>query len=97
MSSTPSLEQRLLDSLLSDWGYVMGSAGLRQALGFSSQAALRMAIATGRIPFQVFSIEGRSGPFALTLDVAAWLASRGAQSESKEVSVKRHSRRRKTT
>lgn len=54
----------------------MGSAGLRQALGFSSQAALRAAIAEDRLPFQVFTIAGRKGSFALTHEVAAWLASR---------------------
>lgn len=96
MGST-SLEQRLLDSLLSDWGYVMGSAGLRQALGFSSQAALRVAIATGRVPFQVFPIEGRKGPFALTHDVAAWLASHGARPEDEKLPSRRYRGKQKST
>jgi len=96
MKNVP-LEQRLLDSLLSDWGYIMGSAGLRQALGFSSQAALRVAIATGRVPFQVFPIEGRKGPFALTHDVADWLASRGASPKDQEVPTKRSVRRQIST
>ncbi|OOG41404.1 hypothetical protein B0E51_06790 [Rhodanobacter sp. C05] len=92
-----SLEQRLLDSLLSNWGYVMGSAGLRQALGFSSQAALRVAIATRRVPFQVFPIEGRKGPFALTHDVADWLASRGAPPEDEKLPPRRNRARQKST
>ena len=72
------LEQRLLQSLIADWGYVVGSAGLRQALGFPSQAALRQAIARGDVPVPVFTIEGRKGWFALAHDLAAWLASRGS-------------------
>lgn|GEM_PF-3845184 len=72
-----TLEERLRESLIREFGYVMGSAGLRRALGFSSQAALRAAIAQGRMPVKVFVVEGRRGPFALAHDVAAWLATVG--------------------
>ena len=72
------LEARLLAALIQDWGYVVGSAGLRQALGFPTQAALRQAIARGAVPIKVFEIEGRKGPFALAHDLAAWLAAHGA-------------------
>ncbi|MGH8109163.1 MAG: hypothetical protein ACREO1_10675 [Arenimonas sp.] len=75
--TVPSLENRLLESLIGQYGYVMGSAGLRQAMSFPSQAALRHAIAKKTLPFSTFSIDGRKGQFALTHDVAAWLASRG--------------------
>lgn len=93
MSTPTSLEQRLLGSLLSDWGYLMGSAGLRQALGFSSQAALRVAIDTGRVPVRVFPIEGRKGRYALTHEVAAWLASQGATPNDEEASISEKARR----
>ena len=72
------LEARLLADLLRDWGYVVGSAGLRQALGFPTQAALRQAIARGAIPVKTFEIKGRKGPFALAHELAAWLAAYGA-------------------
>lgn len=71
-------ERELLDRLLRDHGYVVGSAGLRQALGYPSQAALRLAMANGTLPVTVFRIPGRKGPFALAHDLAAWLASRGS-------------------
>jgi hypothetical protein len=71
------LEARLLRSLVRDWGYVVGSAGLRQVLGFPTQAALRQAICRGAVPVKVFEIEGRKGQFALAHDLAAWLATRG--------------------
>ena len=70
-----SLEDELRKVLLAEWGYVMGSAGLRQAFGYGQQAAQRAAIARGHLPVKTFGIKGRRGPFALTHDVAAWLAS----------------------
>ena len=75
---TPDFEQVLLASVIQEWGYVVGSAGLRQTLGYASQSALRVAIANGTIPVTVFRIPGRKGPFALAHDLAAWLASRGS-------------------
>jgi len=92
-----TLERRILESLLADWGYLMGSAGIRRSLGFSNQAALRVAIADGRVPFQVFTIAGRRGPYALTHDVADWLASHGAPPATENFPPKRTSRRTKST
>lgn len=69
------LEDRLLDSLVGRYGYVVGSAGLRKAMGFASQGALRHAIAQGTLPIPVFTIEGRKGPFAKAHDLARWLSS----------------------
>ena len=70
-----SFEGELRKTLLAEWGYVMGSEGLRQAFGFRSQAALRAAISHGRVPVKTFTITGRRGPYALTHEVAAWIAS----------------------
>lgn len=78
MARRPELEARLLDALVRDWGYVVGSAGLRQALGYPTQAALRQAIARNVLPVQVFEIEGRKGMFALAHDLASWLATKAA-------------------
>jgi hypothetical protein len=73
-----SLEKELLAGLLDQWGYVMGSAGLRMALGFATQQALRHAIQGGHVPFPIFTLKGRKGPFARTHDVAAWLSSQAS-------------------
>ena len=72
------LETSLRVALIHDWGYVVGSAGLRQVLGYPTQAALRAAVARGVIPVRVFEIRGRKGQFALAHDLAAWLAANGA-------------------
>lgn len=76
------LESRLRQALIDDWGYVVGSAGLRQALGYPSQAALRQAIARKAVPVRTFTIEGRRGPFALAHELAAWLASQAERPET---------------
>lgn len=81
MSDT-DLEARLLAALIRDWGYVVGNAGLRQVLGFSTQAALRQAVLRSAMPVPVFEIEGRKGWFARAHDLAAWLAARGAHPET---------------
>lgn len=70
-----ALENRLKQELTREWGYVMGSEGLRLAFGFATQAALRAAIVDGRLPVRTFTLERRKGQFALTCEVAAWLAS----------------------
>lgn len=68
------LETRLFESLVRRWGYIVGSAGLREVLAFSSQAALRRAIDLGHVPVHVFTITGRRGPFATAHDLAQWLS-----------------------
>ena len=54
----------------------MDSASLRHVLGFRTQATLRYAIANDSLSLSTFAMDGRRGRFALTIDVAAWLASR---------------------
>jgi hypothetical protein len=81
-------ESRLLAALIKDWGYVVGSAGLRQVFGYPTQAALRQAVARGAVPVRVFELDGRKGPFALAHDLAAWLAA-----HSKDLPAHRHNTR----
>ena len=60
--------------LLAHWGPVVGGEALAQALGFPSTGALRQSIARGQLSISLFKIPGRRGRFALTKDVADWLA-----------------------
>ncbi|MBB5360783.1 hypothetical protein HDE76_004031 [Rhodanobacter sp. ANJX3] len=53
---------------------LLGGDDLRSALGYPSVEALRQAISRGTVPVPIFSVEHRRGKFALTKDVAAWLA-----------------------
>jgi hypothetical protein len=46
---------------------------LTHVLGYPSQGAFRQALARGRIPVPVVTIEGRRGRFAQVADIARWL------------------------
>lgn len=52
---------------------IVGGAQLTRVLGYPSQAAFRQAVARGRVPVPVFTIDGRRGKFARTRDIALWL------------------------
>lgn len=64
---------QLIDSLLHQYGPLIGGADLRKVLGFRSAAAFQHAVREKIINVRIFGIPGRRGKFALTLDVAAWL------------------------
>ena len=64
---------QLTNSLLQQYGPLMGGADLRKAIGYRSAAAFQRAVREKIIDIRVFGIPGRRGKFALTLEVAAWL------------------------
>lgn len=69
-------------------GPMMSGKHLRIALGYPSQEAFRQAYLRKTTPIPIFSIERRRGKFALTRDVAAWLAAQRDRAgiESQEAS-----------
>lgn len=71
----------LHDQLLSHWGPVVGGEALAQALGFPTTSALRQSVARGQVSLALFTIPGRRGRFALTRDVADWLALQSSSGE----------------
>lgn len=68
------LAQELEQDLLQRYGPVIGPADLRKALGYNTADAFRQALARGVLPVPVFAIAHRRGKFALTKDVAQWIA-----------------------
>ena len=72
--ATEQLKDDLALSLTSRYGPLLSSRDLWQVLGFPIPAAYRQALARDRIPVPLFEIEGRRGRFALTQEVAQWLA-----------------------
>ena len=64
------IEQELTDR----HGPVLGGEVLRQALGYASADAFRQALSRKQLPVPVFPMPHRRGKFALTKDVAHWLA-----------------------
>lgn len=64
------LEKDMLDL----YGPMLSGKNLVEALGYGSSDALRQATCRKTVPVPIFPIEKRKGKFALTKDVAYWLA-----------------------
>lgn len=64
------LENKLYQSL----GPMVYGDALYKSLGYSSADAFRQALSRQTVPVDVFSIAKRRGKFALTRDVARWIA-----------------------
>lgn len=64
------LEQKLTEK----YGFVLGSDPLFKLLGYPTINALKQGVIRNQISVPIFSIENRRGKFALTKDVAEWLA-----------------------
>lgn len=73
----PSLNNLIaeLEHALSDrYGLMLPSRVLWKVLGYASSDAWRQSIRRGTIPVPIFQLPGRSGYFALSRDVAIWMA-----------------------
>lgn len=68
-------EAQLVFAMEREYGPLLGGTALYRALGLPSAAAFRQAASRDALPVQVFSIPHRRGRFALTREVAMWLAS----------------------
>jgi len=65
--------QAFADKLLNQFGPTLGGRDLYAALGFKTYAAFHRSKQRNEVGVNVFSLPGRRGWFALTLDVADWL------------------------
>lgn len=72
--SIEPLVRELQETLTRLYGPLLASRDLWKLLGFATPAAYRQARLRQQIPVVEFKIEGRRGHFALTQDVARWLA-----------------------
>jgi len=88
MDQTPFDEPlaALLDrELTSRYGPMVSNDNLRIVLGYSSKEAFRQALSRKTIPIPVFEIENRRGKFALTKDIASWIAAQRERAFSRKV------------
>jgi len=69
------LANKIEASLLGKYGPVLTGDVLRLTLGYSTMGALRQAASVGNLPVPTFTPKNRRGRFALSMDVAKWLAS----------------------
>lgn len=68
------LTEELTHELLLRYGPMLSGNDLLQALGYKTSDAFRQALSRNLIGVPVFSIAHRRGKFALSKDVAHWLA-----------------------
>ncbi|WP_144410128.1 hypothetical protein [Chromobacterium vaccinii] len=73
------MTDELRDNLTKLYGPLLPSRELWKIFGYASPAAYRQARARKSLPIEEFEIEGRRGYFALTYNVASWLAAQGCQ------------------
>lgn len=71
---TNEIANHLEVEMLKEYGPLLGGETLIRVLGFPTAQAFRQARRRGRIGVATFAIQGRQGAFALTLEVARWLA-----------------------
>ncbi|MBB5393050.1 MULTISPECIES: hypothetical protein [unclassified Herbaspirillum] len=73
------LETVLARDMTRLYGPLMSGDDLRNALGILTKEAFRQALVRKTLPVPVFPLENRRGKFALTIDVANWLAAQRAK------------------
>lgn len=76
---TAELAATLEAELTGRYGPMLEPTALRLVLGYASADAFRLAVARKTIPVPVFKIPNRRGYFALTKEVAQWLAKARSQ------------------
>jgi hypothetical protein len=81
---TALLKDQLRETLLRLHGPLLGGEPLVSALGHRSAASLRQARRRGQIGVPLFTVPNRRGWFALTQDVADWLAEMRTCASAKE-------------
>lgn len=78
MTETSELVDELANSLeldlLQTFGPMIYGQVLYKSLGYTSADAFRQALSRQSVPVDTFPIEGRRGKFALTRDIAKWIA-----------------------
>ena len=80
---TPSeiFQTSLYQELSVKHGEMIGGAKLAHVLGYSTASAFCKALERETLNLAIFHVEGRSGRFALTADVALWLINNRAQAQ----------------
>lgn len=69
-----TIKQQLINDLTERHGELVGGKQLSKVLGFPSLSAMKRAIERETLSIPTFFVEGRKGKFALTTDIADWLA-----------------------
>ena len=81
MSELSDLGNELEADLLKLYGPVLNGENLTKSLGYVSREAFRQSVVRETVPVPIFKMEGKRGYYALTKDVAMYLAK--ARNDSK--------------
>jgi len=68
------LAAALEQDLLNKYGLLVTGEALIKELGYVSNSAFRQSLARKTVPVPIFEIDNRRGKYALSKDVAAYLA-----------------------
>ena len=69
-----SLSEQIAITLNAEYGPMIGGKNLYKVLGYNTSGAFRQAVYKKTVPVDIFTIENRRGKFALSIDIARWLA-----------------------
>lgn len=81
--------QEVLAALVERHGHMIGMRHLHKAMGFPSYDALKQCLLRRQLDLNLFYVEGRKGRFAMTADVADWLAAQWVKTRPAKVSIGR--------
>lgn len=91
MSITPDFTKKLEEILLKEYGPILSGDLLSSCLGYPTIGSFRKSVSRNTVPITIFTIPNRKGKFALTIDVAKWLAQQKKQAikdnNSKEIDM----------
>ena len=73
-ADTSEFAQELEAKLMDKYGPLIRGEKLAKVLGFQTTTALSYAVLHGKLSIPIFTPENRRGKYALTSDVATWLA-----------------------
>jgi len=79
-----ALAGEIESELYRQFGPLMFGKALHSALGFPSGDAFRQALCRKTVPVETFVISNRRGRFALSKDIALWLAQQRLSNEEDE-------------
>lgn len=74
--SFESFKKQLEEELKQEFGHLICNQDLSLLLGFSNIGSFRQALKRGQIPVPIFTLENKRGKYALTKDIALYLAER---------------------
>lgn len=77
--------QEVLNALVQQHGHMIGMRHLHKVMGFPSYDALKQCLLRKQLNLNLFYVEGRKGRYAMSVDVADWLATQWIKTRPAEV------------